>query len=94
VIISVLVELVTTAVVPLKDTVLFDAVVSKLDPTMVTVVPTAPPDGEKLDMLGDDVLPHPDRINSGSSTIRTLFLRNLQNVNMVFSFLSGTDFVN
>lgn len=61
--ISVLVELVTTAAVPLKLTALFAAVVSKFAPTMVTVVPAVPLAGEKLEMLGDDVvLPQPDRI--------------------------------
>jgi hypothetical protein len=60
--ISVLVELVTTADVPLKLTALFAAVVSKLVPTMVTVVPAVPLVGEKLEMVTDDVLPQPDRI--------------------------------
>jgi hypothetical protein len=65
--ISVLEELVTTAAFPLKATALFAAVVSKFDPTTVTVVATVPPDGEKLLMPTlDDESPHPDSI----STIR------------------------
>lgn len=68
--ISVLVELVTTADVPLNLTALFAVVVSKFVPTMVTVVPAVPLVGEKLEMLADDVLPQPDRINCRNKTTR------------------------
>lgn len=60
-------ELLTVASVPLKVTVLFAAVVSKSDPVMVTVVPTVPLDGEKLERLAPE-LPQPARIIRGSQT--------------------------
>ena len=62
VIIFVLVELLTTASVPLKATELFSAVVSKFNPTIVTVVPTVPLGGEKLVVPTLVEPPQPDRI--------------------------------
>jgi hypothetical protein len=50
--ISVIVELMTAAGVPLKLTVLLTGAGSKSLPEIVTVVPTVPLDGEKLLMTG------------------------------------------
>jgi hypothetical protein len=86
VLISVLVELVTVADVPLNVTALLAAVASKFVPTMVTVVPTVPPDGEKLVMLGAG-LPQPDRISRGSKATMVIRCRDPYDVNML-SFLS------
>jgi len=53
VVILIAVEAVTTANVPLNLTMLFDGVVLKFVPEIVTIVPTAPSVGSKLVMVGD-----------------------------------------
>lgn len=48
------VQLVTIAALQLKLTILFDEVVLKLDPVMVTGVPARAPTGSMLVIVGDD----------------------------------------
>jgi hypothetical protein len=88
VVISVLVKLLTVAAVPLKVTVLFTAVGSKLFPSIVTVVPIGPLVGEKLVMLGPEI----QRLGRKSreikaTTTKAICCRNPFDVNMV-CFLS------
>lgn len=47
------VDAVTLAITPLKETVLFEGVVLKLVPEMVTVAPSAPLEGLKLVIVGE-----------------------------------------
>ena len=56
--------LVTTAAVPLKVTRLLIGPTSKFVPVMVTVVPTVAPAGEKPEMVGEGLFPHPERKRS------------------------------
>ncbi len=53
--------LVTTAAVPLKVTTLLTGPSSKSVPVMVMIVPIVAPAGEKPEMAGEGLFPHPER---------------------------------
>jgi hypothetical protein len=70
--------LVTTAVVPLKVTTLLTGPTSKPVPVMVMVVPTVAPTGEKPEMMGEGLFPHPERKKrkqtSAPPALKSLFI--------------------
>ena len=81
--ISVFVALVTTVGVPLNATVSFVVTGLKFVPMIVTAVPTVPPDGEKLMMLGDVLFPHPDKMSKKSNVAMAMHRRNPDDVYIV-----------
>ena len=80
VIISVSVELVTTALVPLNVTVLLLGVMEKLAPTIITGVPTGPLAGEKLVMMG--VFASPPQPVSANATRKFAMMKSCRMLNM------------